>query len=89
MRVYLSQVAFLMGKHGASSEATSRMLINARGERNNQVIRKFNKNYNNIYIKETAKEKRVANLLLFYLYLKSISSVVFVELAIVVNTTTL
>ena len=61
MRVYLSQVAFHKNKHTASSFATSRMLINARGVHNNQVIRKFNKN-NNIYIQKTAKEKRVANI---------------------------
>ena len=66
MRVYLSQVTFHKNKHAASSFATSRMLINARGVHNNQVIRKFNKNRINIFIKETAKEKRVAyNLLLF------------------------
>ena len=89
MRVYLSQVAFHKNKHTASSFATSRMLINARGDRNNRVIRKFNKNHINNFIKETAKEKRAASLLLFYLYLESISSVVFVELTIVVNTATL
>ena len=72
-RVYLSQVAFHKNKHTASSFATSRMLINARGAQNNLIIRKFNKNYINNFIKETVKEKRVANLLLFYLYLKSIS----------------
>lgn len=59
MRVYLSQVTFHKNKHTASSFATSRMLINARGVHNNQVIRKFN---NNIYIQKTAKEKRVANI---------------------------
>ena len=60
MRVYLSQVAFHKNKHTASSFATSRMLINARGDRNNRVIRKSNKNHINNFIKETAKEKRVA-----------------------------
>ena len=89
MRVCLSQVAFHKNKHTASSFATSRMLINVRGVHNNLIIRKFNKNHINIFIKETAKEKRVANLLLFYLYLKSISSVVFVEFTLVVDTTTL
>ena len=89
MRVYLSQVTFHKNKHTASSFATSRMLINARGVHNNLIIRKFNKNHINNFIKETAKEKRAASLLLFYLYLESISSVVFVELTIVVNTATL
>ena len=60
MRVYLSQVTFHRNKRTASSFATSRMLINARGVHNNQVIRKFNKNHINNFIKETAKEKRVA-----------------------------
>ena len=60
MRVYLSQVAFHKNKHTASSFATSRMLINARGVHNNRAIRKLNKNHINNFIKETAKEKRVA-----------------------------
>lgn len=68
MRVYLSQVTFHRNKHTASSFATSRMLINARGVHNNQVIRNSNKNHINIFIKETTKEKRVANLLLFLNY---------------------
>lgn len=53
MRVYLSQVTFHRNKHTASSFATSRMLINARGVHNNQVIRNSNKNHINIFIKET------------------------------------
>ena len=57
MRVYLSQVTFHRNKHTASSFATSRMLINARGVHNNQVIRNSNKNHINIFIKETTKEK--------------------------------
>lgn len=56
MRVYLSQVTFHRNKHTASSFATSRMLINARGVHNNQVIRNSNKNHINIFIKETTKE---------------------------------
>ena len=62
MRVYLSQVAFHKNKHAASSFATSRMLIHAHGVHNNLIIRKFNKNHINNFIKETAKEKRVANI---------------------------
>ena len=60
MRVFLSQVAFHKNKHAASSFATSRMLINARGDRNNLVIRKSNKNHINNFIKETIKEKETA-----------------------------
>ena len=60
MRVYLSQVAFHKNKHTASSFATSRMLINACGDRNKRVIRKSNKNHINNFIKETTKEKETA-----------------------------
>ena len=60
MRVYLSLITSDRGKHTASSFATSRMLINARGDRNNLVIRKSNKNHINICIKETIKEKETA-----------------------------
>lgn len=69
MRVYLSQVTFHKNKHTASSIATSRMLINACGDRNNQVIRKSNNNHNNIFIKETIKEKRVANIGYSFIYI--------------------
>lgn len=69
MRVYLSLSTFHRNKHAASSFATSRMLINARGVHNIQVIRKSNKNHINIFIKETAKEKRVAYICYSFIYI--------------------
>lgn len=60
MQVFLSLIAFLMGKHGASSEATKQLFTDDRGVYNNQVIRKSNKNHINNYIKEIPKEKEIA-----------------------------
>ena len=60
MRVYLSLITFLMGKHGASSEATKQLFTDDRGVHNNQVIRKSNNNHINNFIKETIKEKEIA-----------------------------